>query len=66
MLKIFENDTLMIQKSELCQSKRNSVLFLIQLVFVGIPLEIYVSCHTLNNTVIFAICKYNNMGIYTY
>ncbi len=40
MLKILQDDTLMIQESKLCQGKRNSMFFLIKRVFIGIPIKI--------------------------
>ena len=40
VLKILQDDTIMIQESKLCQGKRNTMFFLIQLVLFGIPLKI--------------------------
>ncbi len=40
VFKVFKDNTIRIQKSKLCQSKRNPMFPLILLVFFGIPLKI--------------------------
>ena len=45
MLKIFEDNTVRIQKRKLCQGKRNAMFFLIAFVFIGVPIKIRLFFH---------------------
>jgi hypothetical protein len=64
MLKVFQNDTVGIQKSMLRQHKGNAVFFLVDAVFVGIPFKIGSLFHIGMIGLEKSFCQYEDMAFY--